>query len=338
MKKQEIAKLAGVSPSAVSLVLNGKAGVSDETRSKILSIAKEHNVSYTIPKEQDKTIAFLKYSSHGIIVEENNGFILSIIEQLEKECRKNLYNFQLHSFSRESLNATVEYFTDSAPTGIVILGSEMEYGEINKLLSIPCPKLILDSKMDTALASSVLMANEDIVSAAFRHLYELGHRRIGFISSSIYSSNFDLRYNAYLNALREHRLDYDEEYVMTATPTLGGSYEDLLFALKKNRRRPTAFISANDILAIGAVRALQEAGYRVPDDISVVGIDDVPYSAITSPPLTTMKISRISLGSMAFDLLSHHIFDLGFPNTCIQLSGELIIRSSTAPPANREQR
>lgn len=332
MKKQDIAKLAGVSPATVSLVLNGKAGVSNEMRSKILSLAKEHHISYHIPQEQEKGIVFLKYYSHGMIVEENDGFILSIIEQVERECRKNLYCFKLHSFTSETLADTVAFYTTAPPTGIVILGSEIEDCDIERLLSIPCPKLILDSKMDTTAASSVLMANEDIVAAAMDHLYQLGHRKIGFVASSVKSSNFTLRYSAYIRMLHKLGIRDDESLVFTTAPTLGRSYEDMLYRLKNSEDLPTAFLAANDILAIGTIRALQELGVRVPEDVSIVGIDDIPYSAITVPPLTTMRISRTSLGSAAFLLLSTLINDPEFPNTCIQISGKLIVRSSTAPP------
>ena len=332
MKKQDIAKLAGVSPSTVSLVLNGKAGVSNEVRSKILSLAKEHQIHYHIPQEQEKSIVLLKYFSHGMIVEENDGFILSIIEQVERECRRNLYCFKLHSFSKETLADAISFYTASPPSGIVVLGSEIEDRDIEQLLSIPCPKLILDSKMDTTAASSVLMANEDIVAAAMDHLYQLGHRKIGFVSSSIKSSNFTLRRSAYTRILRQLGMDDASSLVFTAAPTLGRSYEDMLYMLKNAEHLPTAFLAANDILAIGTIRALQELGIRVPEDISVVGIDDIPYSAITVPPLTTMRISRTSLGSAAFSLLSTLIDDPEFPNTCIQIAGKLVLRSSTAPP------
>ncbi len=324
MKKQDIAKLAGVSPSTVSLVLNGKAGVSNEVRSKILSLAKEHQIHYHIPQEQEKSIVLLKYFSHGMIVEENDGFILSIIEQVERECRRNLYCFKLHSFSKETLADAISFYTASPPSGIVVLGSEIEDRDIEQLLSIPCPKLILDSKMDTTAASSVLMANE------------LGHRKIGFVSSSIKSSNFTLRRSAYTRILRQLGMDDASSLVFTAAPTLGRSYEDMLYMLKNAEHLPTAFLAANDILAIGTIRALQELGIRVPEDISVVGIDDIPYSAITVPPLTTMRISRTSLGSAAFSLLSTLIDDPEFPNTCIQIAGKLVLRSSTAPPRSAD--
>ena len=114
-------------------------------------------------------------------------------------------------------------------------------------------------------------------------------------------------------------------------PTLNGAYEDMKRLLAEGKYVPAgAVVADNDSLAIGAARAILEAGYRVPEDLSIIGIDDVPYSAMMMPPLTTMRVSRKALGTLAVDTILQRIRHPEWPPMHIKVDGRLVVRNSTA--------
>ena len=125
---------------------------------------------------------------------------------------------------------------------------------------------------------------------------------------------------------------------ISLSPTLNGAYEDMKRMLAEGRYRPRgAVLADNDSLAIGAARAILEAGYRVPEDVSIIGIDDIPYSAVMMPPLTTMRVSRKALGTMAVDLLLERIRHPDWPPMHVKVDGRLVIRGSTGRAKEEKQ-
>ncbi|HNY19955.1 MAG TPA: LacI family DNA-binding transcriptional regulator [Flexilinea sp.] len=331
---KEIAAIAGVSPATVSLVLNNKEGVSEETRKHIRKVAEENN--YSLPQTRKKplrgSIQFVKYSAHGMVVEENQGFIASIIDQIEAECRRCSYDLIMTGCNRETAAETFRMVAAKPADGIILLGSEMSDEQIRMMYQIQAPIIVIDNPMSYEHVDSVVMANEYIAYDAVNYLYQLGHRNIGYFHSSVDVANFGKRHVGYQTALE--KLNLKSALIVSLTPTLQGAYADMKMFLQQEHSQTaiksiSAVFADNDTVAIGAMKALQEFGYRIPDDLSIIGVDDIPFSAISTPSLTTMRISRSRIGKMAVDMLLKRIAHPDNPNVHIQISGQLVERHST---------
>jgi DNA-binding LacI/PurR family transcriptional regulator len=331
MTIREIAAIAGVSPATVSLVLNDKKGVSADKRDRVKKVLEEYNYSPQQTNRAPKfSIRFVKYRYHGMAVEENQGFIASIIDKIESECRAHSYNLVMCGCDNSTLKETLQMVASNPLDGVIILGTEFDSANFGMIRDIKAPVVVLDNSMQYENIDSVVMANAGVASSAVNYLYGLGHRKIGYFQTSVSISNFAERYSGYLEALNKLGLTPPEPVLLT--PTLQGAYEDMKKHLDSGAYVPEGAVFAdNDTIAIGAAKALQEAGYSIPDDISIIGVDDIPFSSMTVPPLTTIRISRSMMGLQAVKLLRERIKHPEWPFVHMLITGELVERGSTAP-------
>lgn len=332
MTIREIAAIAGVSPAAVSLVLNNKKGVSEQTRERIKKVLSEYNYTPATQRKKEPRcrIRLIKYSTHGMAVEENQGFVAAIIDHIESECRRYLYDLIMCGCNNKTAEETFKMIAQDPMDGVILLGSEFEASQFYMLKDIKEPIIVVDNSMKHQNVDSIVMANESISHAAVNYLYGLGHRKIGYFLTNVKISNFTERYEGYLDALEELGLTPPEPVLLT--PTLNGSYMDMKKLLESGAYVPEgAVLAGNDSIAIGAVRAIQEAGYKVPEDISVIGVDDIPYSSMMVPPLTTMRISRTVMGNLTVSLLRERMKHPDSPFMHMTISAQLVERGSTAP-------
>lgn len=334
MKKltiREIADNLGVSPATVSIVLNDKEGVSAETRARVKSYLIETN--YTFPKDRRKNafgnVFLLKYAEHGLIVEENQGFIAAIIDQIEKDFKLQNVNLTMVNCNKGNLVAELARVSVQNPNGIILIGTEIDASLLKIVTESKLPMTVVDHSMRYQNKDSVVMDNVSIAFGAVKHLVKLGHQRIGHIKSNILISNFAERQIGFDDAMKSFNLETAQ--TISLKPTLEGSYQDMrTFLQSGNKIQATAFFADNDSLAIGAIRALQENGIHVPKDVSMIGVDDIPFSAINNPPLTTMRISRSEMGHLAVENLNRRLKNPNSPTIHVLLSGTLIPRKSTA--------
>lgn len=328
MTIREIAALAGVSPASVSLVINNRKGVSEETRRKVLAVVQENGYAAAPKKRkaQHSRLMVIKFHTHGA-TEENQGFIASIIDRIESECRHHAFELVMARCEGASAAQTLRSLMRDPPDGVIFIGSELLPEHYPLLDLITAPTVVLDNNLHYGGVDSVVMANETIAADAVDYLYGLGHRDIGYLKFGLPVHNCQERYRGYVERMRELGLPLPEPCVLA--PTLNAAYEALKQALKEGRFQPhTAFVADNDSVAIGALKALTEAGYRVPEDFSIVGVDDIPFSAVSTPALTTMRISRSTLGSLAVQALRTRIKNPGCPAMHLQIDGQLIERNS----------
>jgi DNA-binding LacI/PurR family transcriptional regulator len=179
----------------------------------------------------------------------------------------------------------------------------MEENDFEKFMSIDIPVLLLDSYFLNINANYVIIDNVSGVYKATKHLLEHGHRKIGYLKSSVTIQNFKERYEGYAKALFESGLTPDPAFTVDLLPTMDGAYEDMMRVLSGKLRLPTAFVADNDIIAFGAIKALKENNIKIPDDVSVVGFDDMPFCTIIEPKLTTINVDKNALGQLAVDSL-----------------------------------
>lgn len=162
------------------------------------------------------------------------------------------------------------------------------------------------------------------------YLYDLGYREIGYFKFTQPVNNCDERYEGYLAELE--RLGLPAPEPIWLKPTVDGAFEDMKNLIKNGAYVPHgAVVADNDTVAIGAVKAIREAGYSIPEDMSIIGFDDIPFSAVTMPALTTMRISRSAMGMLAVDMIRKRIKYPDWPGMHMLIGGKLIVRNSTRP-------
>jgi LacI family transcriptional regulator len=186
--------------------------------------------------------------------------------------------------------------------------------------------------LEGANVEVVMSDNFSGAEAAVRHLHDLGHRRIATITGMLESRPGIDRLRGYRAAAQALGLAYRDEYV-TYGDFYAESGREQTARLLQLEDRPTAIFAAADMMAIGAVRAVAEAGLRVPEDISIVGFDDIQLAPHINPPLTTMRQDKLGLGAAAGDALVARIAGDPGRDPLLRLPVELVVRGSTAPPA-----
>ena len=306
MTIKEISKLAKVSQAAVSLALNNIPGVSEETRNLILRIAEKYG--YNKKNNNNKRIIFIKYLSSGLAVEKNGDFITRLIDSLEQTASNLGYNLTIKNILAVNFLQEIKNINFSDYDGVIFLGTEADEKNIESLIDINIPVVAVDNMFENKYIDSVVMDNWGGIRQGINYLFSMGHKNIGYIDSKIKFSNFEHRLDAYIHEMNKHKLNFKEENVLKVTPNLEGSYMDILNYLKKNKDNlPSAFIAANDTIAIGTVKAFKEVGLQIPKDISIIGFDDIPFCSMLDKPLTTIKVFKEKMGEMAVKLLDERI-------------------------------
>ena len=165
--------------------------------------------------------------------------------------------------------------------------------------SATCPFLMLDYWAWDMSFNGVLINNADSARVAVEYLLKKGHRKIGYLKGKYRIKAFRSREVGYKTAMKKGNGQINMEYVVELSTTMNGAYKDMKLYLEKKPQMPTAFFADNDMIALGAMKALQEMGYEIPKDISIIGFDDLPFSEISNPPLTTLRVPKQEMGRLA---------------------------------------
>jgi LacI family transcriptional regulator len=332
----DIAKIAGVSPSAVSLALNHKSGISVEVRQKIIAIA--GNLGYKTAsgnppgKNESIIVRLLKIAKHGHIVNEwHNSFITEYIEGVEMGAQKRNYKLEVAFFNKVPLEDIIESQKKKPADGLIILGTEFNAYELSSFSELSTPIVFIDTYFPILAYDCVDMDNTDGVFKSVQHFYQRGHRNIGLVKSSYETRNFKMRESGFLEAMEYFSLPVQEKFIVPVDPAFDQSVHDMNKFLVKNKALPTAFFCMNDIIAYGCMRALRDHGYRTPDDVSVIGFDNLPASDLSDPPLTSIKVSNHQIGLRGLEKLAERLY--GSPEyrrEKMLIAGELVIRNSVS--------
>lgn len=329
MTLKEIGDIAGVSPATVSLVLNNKPGVSRQMRLRIQELLNKYNYA----KPQDigtvRQLLFLKYIKNGFLVEENIGFVASILDAIEIECRKLGYVLRIE-LCQNTIEQTLKYIDYSSLCGIFVLGTELDEQSYQFLDQIPIPYIVLDNRMPFFSCNSITMNNEDMVHDAIKLLSSLGFHDIGYFKSSMSTQNFEDRSASFKLSCEEFNLKCAPDDVFLLDPYLLGAYDNMKKYLGHTKKMPPCVFADNDTIAIGAMKALKEYGYHIPKDLCIIGFDDIRFAAINSPSLSTMKVSKQLIGKLAVISLNNAIENKTYKNCKQLVGGSIVLRSSTS--------
>ena len=331
MTIRELAELAQVSPATVSIVLNNKKGVSAETRMRILNLAKEHNYdTRKNSRRKVKDVLLLKFWGSGMLVEENQSFVSTIVDSIGSELRLHNHRLSMH-IEKNSLEEMLREVDFDSFCAVIVVGTEITRDLYQVLDSIPIPYVMVDNTGLGMNCASVNLDNSSNVYTALAYLKEMGHREIGYLRSAVVTENVAERNDAFQKWTKLLGFQVWKEAEFFLTPTLKGAYLDMRTALGTGRRLPSCLYADNDTVAIGGIKALKECGFSVPKDVSVIAMDDIPFASVSSPPLTTVRVQKEMIGQIAVARLlallqnpeqHHHVKTL--------VTGELVIRSSVA--------
>ncbi len=331
---KDIAERAGVSPAAVSLVLNNKPGVGPEVRSLIKKIAQELNyrkseaAAAAGPKKS--SICLLHISRHGhTLNRDHDVFIADYIEGLGRGAKQHGMSLEILTFKTTPIEKIIEAAAESSAPGLIVLGTELSSADIAQFRAVDKPLVFIDTFDYYQPFDFVDMNNEESVYTIVSYLAERGHRDIGFVRSSMETRNFKLREEGFKKSLDLLGLEFRERACFSVDSTYHGAYADMKRELAAGRALPTALFCANDIIACGCMRAFAEAGIRIPEDVSIIGFDDLPLSSVMEPGLTTIKVSKAQIGRMAMQTVTARFTKEGDgPSVKVLISGELVERNS----------
>jgi LacI family transcriptional regulator len=332
MTIREIADLAGVSIATVSRVLNGRDDVAAETRELVQGIIREHG--YTANRSA-RSLSAGHTGLVGVLVPLVHAAYFSSIlagaaEALYERDLRLLLSPTLHLHDREV--SLIDRLTHGATNGALLVLPEESSDELVALLDqgyrfvVIDPRERLDGRVPAVSAAHTSGADQ-----AMRHLLELGHRRIGAITGPADWVATEDRLRGYHAALVAAGIMPQPELVVRSDFEIPGGVaaaELLLDAAEP----PTAIFAFNDNLAIGAIRAARARGLRVPEDLSVVGFDDVEHATVVSPSLTTIRQPLAEMGRMAVSMLMRLLERQRFETAHVELGTRLVVRGSTAPP------
>lgn len=327
---KDIARKVGVSPSVVSRALNNKYGVKEETRETILKVAKE--VGYH-PNILAQGLVTRKTKMIGVVVADiSEPFFSMIIKGMNKVAGETDYTL-LFSNSYESLEKSqvLQKMVHSQQVdGLVIVGSNIkEKRYFQYLMDKKTPFVLLERRYEDPRINCLWVDNSEGAYNATRHLIKKGHKRIAHISGTLdYQVAID-RMEGYRRALAEEGLPFVKELVTTGRFIWQDGYAATKEILKLTPQC-TAIFAGNDTMAYGALQAVTESGLAVPDDIAVVGFDDLEFSLLTNPPLTTVRQPRKEMGAKALSLLISILEgEICKEGVKISFKPELIIRRSS---------
>ena len=339
MTLAQLAARLNVSPASVSIVRQGRPGVSDATRRRIQSALKANGYSYLpyTPEQSAPTgkpdgspqyIRLLKYYRSALLTDKNEGFVDAIIDAIDAVARTRNYTQVFSSLSSDEFDQRLPELAADSCIGLLVIATEMECEEIEKLRILRVPIVVLDCDHPALPFSSVTMNNRDLAYAAVAQLRTLGE--VGYLCSSIRTGNFKARGNGYREALHDFGLPEREELCFSVTPGLNAACEDMNRLLDAGRKLPPALFADNDVIAIGAMRAMQAHGYQLPQDVNIIGVDNTMLSQICIPALSSIQISCAALGEQAIQLLLDQIADPSGEQLHIHIGSRFIARESTA--------
>jgi len=331
IKSKDLAQMLGVSPSTVSMVLNNKPGISEATRKLVLDkIAELNSQTSEMPGvvPSNGFIYFIIYKKHGKVVGDT-PFFSQLIEGIESTVKANGSSLQIAYYNQGSdLSLSLPLLYSKECKGVILLATEMSLTDVQNFAHLGKPIVLLDSYFDELPLDTIVINNSQAARCAARFLIENGHKKIGYLHSAFHINNFSERKDGFYRELRRKNIEVRTDLEYKLTPTAEGAYADMKELLENHSEMPTAFFADNDIIALSAIRALKEFGYRIPDDISVIGIDDMPMCELMDPPLTTMQVPKHEMGIMAVKRLSDVIHDRGREIVTLQLRTSLIRRNS----------
>jgi LacI family transcriptional regulator len=322
-----LAKYLKLSPTTISLVLNGSAeSIPQETKDRVFAAATKFNYR---PNFFARSLRNKKTSTIGILIRDmGDAYGSVLITGIEGVLREEQYFYLLvnHHHQAELLDRYINLLLDRGVEGFIAIDTDLRQ-------PLPAPTVAISGHRALPGVTNIVVDQKRAAEEGLKHLVALGHQRIVFMRGQPFSSDAAERWECYLSAARDLGIRVDPElFVQLESEDMSpqAGYPVMSRLLEKTRNF-TAVFAYNDLSAIGAIRALNDVGLRVPEDVSVVGFDDIPTAAFYSPSLTTVRQPLRDMGQIAAATLLGRLNQSSEAPATIAVEPELIVRESSGP-------
>lgn len=325
---KDVAKLAGVSTTTVSHVINKTRFVAPETEKLVLNAIQTLNYS---PSAVARSLKVNTTRSIGMIVTTSEApYFAEIIHAVEERCYRQGYSLFLCNTQNDpdKIKNHLEMLAKKRVDGVLVMCAEYTQDSLDLLANFTdIPMVVMD--WGPSNQNSDIIQDNSFAGGymATKYLIDNGHTSIGIISGELIKTTAKTRYAGFVKAMEEANLNINPNWIMEGFFEPEDGYECMNKILQQEEL-PTAVFCCNDVMALGAISAIGEKGLKVPDDISIIGYDNIHASRFYSPPLTTIHQSKSRLGAQAVNLLFQRIGDKSGQHQVIEIHPELVVRSS----------
>lgn len=325
----DIAEKAEVSKSTVSRALKNDSRVNEETKEKILKIAQKYNykpnkVAQALAEKNTKTLAVILPSPPRTL---SDPFFLEFLHGINNAAYQYGYSLTIPPMEKGDFSHFKKINRDLDVDGVILTEPEINDPRIDYLKSKNIPFVFNGNPLGGDNLSWIDIDNKKGAYQAVNYLIENGHTRIAVISGPLNLTAAHSRLEGYYQALEEHKIKVNENWIIESDFTEDGGYLSSKQLLKFHREISAVF-AANDLMALGTIKSLKDAGINVPEDISIAAFDGIKLGRFIDPALTTVKNSTVKKGEKAVELLTKIIENKEFSSEQILYEPELIIRDS----------
>ena len=325
----DVAKEAGVSVATVSRVINNSDGVSKKLKTKVNNAMKKlhyhpSSLARSFKIQQTMLVGVMVplidhpfYSRLAMAIEQKlfqHGYRAIICNSEEDESRERAY---------------IEMLLRQRVDGLIINSAVMSTSYFHEIEELRIPYVLIDRNLPEAECSKVFGDNSQGGYIGMEHLIQLGHRRIGVIGAPAHTEPIDRRIRGTRDALTDYGIPENPELLITGDTQLFDMGYESAHKLMSLDQRPTAIFALTDVTAVGVMHAVSELGYSIPDDVSILGYDNIPIASYMIPQLSTVEQPIIQMGETAVELLFNHINDPEHPIEKAVLQTKLILRQTT---------
>lgn len=332
---KDVARICGVGVSTVSRAINNHPDINDVTKEKILKVIRENNY---IPNNSARNLKLTNSKSIVVLIKGiGNPFFRSMITTFEREIFRHKHSFILQRVetNQPEIDVALELEKEKKPAGIVFLGGDFNY-PMDKFSKLKVPFVLSTVRLKEDLGIAYSSVSVDDFQESYKmvdYLCKLGHRRIAILCATKEDTSIGLpRYEGYLKALEDHNIPFDPALVCPMLPHLEGYSMVNGYAVTTQLLNSgtdfTAIYGISDSTAIGACKALLDAGRKVPEDCSVAGFDGMDISAYVNPSLTTIRQPVTEMAEATIRILFDVIYERNVPQLRV-FPGELVVGDST---------
>jgi len=324
---KDVAELAEVHPSTVSRVINGDSRISEKTKKKVLLIIRK--LGYT-PNAIARGLKTKRTYTLGMLIPDiTNPFFAELARGVEDAANKNSFNIILCNTDDKlkKERTYLEILREKRVDGLILGTAHIRDKSILELEKKKFPYILISRNVERLNKNCIIIDDLAGGMMATEYLIKLGHHRIAHISGPLKTRSGLNRLKGYQLALKKHKIEYNDELVGEGDFRINGGYQVMKRFLKLPEP-PTAIFAANDLLALGAMQAIQKKNFYIPEDFSIIGFNDIELASFVYPSLTTIRQPILEMGNLAVKMLLKIIIDGEFNQGKIVLKPKLIIRES----------
>lgn len=328
---KELAQKLNLSEAAISMALNDKPGVSTQTRKKVKEAAEKYGYDFTrISGKQtiSGSIYFALYRKHGAVVGDT-PFFSELSEGIQQKCKDSGYKLNItYLYGDKTIEKQIEDIQYSDCIGLILLGTEMHPEDFKPFSKLNIPIVLLDVYLNNANRDCILINNMQGAYLATDYLISKCKKQPGYLHSSYSICNFEERADGFYKAVRSHGMSASKSIVHRLTPSIDGAFADMMSILEQQEEIASCYFADNDLIAVGAMKAFQKMGYRVPEDVAIIGFDNMPISSYIEPSLTTVNVPKLYMGETAAGRLISLLNAKQFVPLKMELNTNLVKRRS----------